>query len=62
MKKKNKKLKSQNFTLSNDKRARAKKQREETLKHGLHFWRPSSKVFLSKKDKAPKYKKGYIDE
>lgn len=62
MKKKNKKLKSQNSTLSNDKRARAKKQREETLKHGLHFWRPSSKVFISKKSKAPKYKKGYIDE
>ena len=62
MKKKNKKLKSQNSTLLNDKRARAKQQREETLKHGLHFWRPSSKVFLSKKSKAPKYKKDYLNE
>ena len=62
MKKKKKKIQSQNFTLLNDKRARAKKQREETLKHGLHFWRSSSKVFLSKKDKAPKYKKDYLNE
>ena len=61
MKKKKKKIQSQNSTLSNDKRARAKKQREETLKHGLHFWRPSSKVFLSKKYKPIKHKDGYYE-
>ena len=61
MKKKKKKVKSQNSTLSLDKKARAKQQREEALKHGLHFWRPTSKVFLSKKYKPIKHKDDYYE-